>query len=66
MTRKIGNIVHIEVEPSRVCAFCEKVAELRPYGPNDEEICFDCAMQDEETMKKKFQAILNGSGEKTH
>src|SRR4030095_6267735 len=27
------------------CEMCGKQDELRPYGPNNENICFDCAMK---------------------
>ena len=36
------------------CEFCGRVEELRPYGPNNESICFDCAMKDKETTNRKF------------
>lgn len=44
------------------CEFCKKEDELRPYGPNNENICFDCAMKDEPTTAKKFLEMLDGSG----
>lgn len=25
-----------------ICSECGKIAEVRPYGPNGAEICFDC------------------------
>ncbi len=34
----------IAQEADQVCEMCGAVAECRPYGPNHEEICFDCAM----------------------
>jgi hypothetical protein len=40
---------------------CGKKAELRPYGPNGESICFDCGMKDEETTKRKFGELLAGN-----
>jgi hypothetical protein len=40
------------------CAFCGKADELRPYGPNNENICFDCAMKDEATTARKFSEFL--------
>lgn len=50
----------IAVESEQYCELCGIIAECRPYGPNDEEICFDCAMKDEETTKQKlFKYILN-------
>jgi hypothetical protein len=42
------------------CEFCGKQEELRPYGPNNESICFDCAMKDEATTSKKFSEMLDG------
>jgi len=33
----------IAQEPDQVCELCGKIDECRPYGPKDEEICFDCA-----------------------
>ena len=43
------------------CAFCGALDELRPYGPNNESICFDCAMKDEETTARKFKEHLDGA-----
>lgn len=37
------------------CELCGKVADLRPYGPNGESICFQCGMKDEATTKKMFE-----------
>jgi hypothetical protein len=44
------------------CDLCGNVEELRPYGPNGENICFDCGMLDEETTKRMFlQRISPGT-----
>ena len=40
------------------CSFCGQEAELRPYGPNREEICYECAMKDEETTTRVFCEIM--------
>jgi hypothetical protein len=40
------------------CAFCGKLDELRPYGPNNENICFDCAMKDEATTNRKIKEMM--------
>ena len=32
-------------EPDGKCELCGKIAELRPYGPNKENICYDCNMK---------------------
>lgn len=43
-----------------VCEMCGKLDECRPYGPNDENICFDCGMLDEETTKRKMDQYIFG------
>jgi formylmethanofuran dehydrogenase subunit E len=60
MTKKIGNIIIIDIEESKKCELCGELAECRPYGPNGEQICFECGMKDEETTKKKFYAFIDG------
>ena len=47
-------------EPMRVCELCGVIDECRPYGINDEQVCFDCAMKDEETAKKKMANYIFG------
>lgn len=42
------------------CELCGKQDELRPYGPNNENICFECGMKDEATTAKKFHEFLDG------
>lgn len=49
-------------EIENVCHFCKKVDELRPYGPSGENICFDCAMKDEETTARRFKQHVLGEG----
>lgn len=41
------------------CELCDQIAELRPYGPQMEWICFDCGMKDESTTKQRFASLLN-------
>lgn len=60
MSRNIGGIPVIEAEPDFVCFICGKVAETRPYGPNGEEICFDCGMKDVETTTRMMNQKLFG------
>lgn len=54
-----GFIAH---QADEVCEMCGKVDECRPYGPNNENICFDCAMTKvgEETVKKKMASYIFG------
>lgn len=51
---------YIAQEPDDECAFCHAFSELRPYGPNKERICFDCAMKDEPTASKQMDAYIFG------
>lgn len=41
-------------EKEQQCDFCGKIAELRPYGPKGECVCFECAMKDEPAAKRQF------------
>ena len=50
----------IQKEPHRECQMCGVIDECRPYGPNDEQICFDCGMKDEETTNRKIAAYIFG------
>ena len=60
MTKRVGNKVIIYVEKPQQCDFCGKIAELRPYGPEGETICFECMMKDEASAKRQFAKILLG------
>lgn len=53
----------IAEEPETICELCGAVAECRPYGPNDENICFDCGMKDETTTRKKMSEYIFGESE---
>jgi hypothetical protein len=33
----------IAAEPDQLCEMCGAIDECRPYGPNGEQICFECA-----------------------
>ena len=50
----------IAAEPDTVCELCHIIAECRPYGANGEQVCFDCAMKDEETTKKQMNRYIFG------
>jgi hypothetical protein len=60
MSRRVGDITIIEEEPERRCEFCGKLDECRPYGPHDEQICFECAMKDPETTERQMRKHLYG------
>jgi hypothetical protein len=56
----------IAEEPLRACETCGKIDECRPYGPDDEQICFDCAMATPESQaiaEKKMAAYIFGERE---
>jgi hypothetical protein len=53
----------IAEEPMAACELCGTIEECRPYGPNDERICFECGMKDEETTKRKMAAYIFGEKE---
>ncbi len=56
----------IAEEVATVCEMCGKIDECRPYGPNDEQICFDCAMSTPEMQaiaEKKMAAYIFGEKE---
>ena len=50
----------IAQQDDEVCEMCGKVDECRPYGPDDENICFDCAMKDEATAMRKMEQYIFG------
>lgn len=54
MSKVVGNKFYVSEEKESKCEYCGKVAELRPYGKNGENICFKCAMKDEEITKQVF------------
>jgi ribosome-binding protein aMBF1 (putative translation factor) len=62
MTFKIGPVLVIAPEDDGKCEMCGRVEELRPYGPNGMNVCFDCAMKDEETAAEMFRKRLEGGG----
>ena len=56
----------IAQETDTVCEMCGAIDECRPYGPNDEQICFDCAMKDDESKaiaEKKMAAYIIGEND---
>ena len=44
------------------CQLCGAEAELRPYGPNGEWICYACGKKDPETTERQMGAFLSGEG----
>lgn len=58
----MSGLGYIAPELDQACELCGKIDECRPYGPNDEQVCFDCAMNEvgEETVQKKMSAYIFG------
>lgn len=50
-------------EPDGRCDLCGAVEETRPYGPNGENICFDCGMKDEAATQRRMGVVLFGDAE---
>lgn len=64
MSRRIGkNIALLERTPDAKCELCGKVAELRPYGPRGENICFECGMKNKATTERQMNRVLYGDTE---
>ena len=60
MSERRNGVVFIYEEKPQQCDGCGEIEELRPYGPNGECICFDCAMKDEATTEKMMGKKLFG------
>ena len=59
MTRIAGKSLIIEPEPPGKCAFCGQIAELRPYGPMAEQICFECSQLDDKATVRQYKKRLD-------
>lgn len=55
------HITTIDNSKHAKCDLCGKEAELRPYGPNGENVCFTCGMKDEPAAIRQFKKLLNGA-----
>ena len=54
-------VIEIKEGPKGVCDLCHTFGqELRPYGPNGENICFDCSMENEGITSKMFEKVVFG------
>ena len=60
MSKRIGNVIIIAPQEDGKCELCGAVDELRPYGPNGENICYDCGMKNLETTKYMMGVKLFG------
>lgn len=62
MSRNINGIPVIYAEDDQRCELCGKVAECRPYGPNGEQICYECGQKDPATTNRQMNKYLFGEG----
>jgi hypothetical protein len=53
----------IMVRENKKCELCGKVDETRPYGPNGEEICYNCGMKNEKITIRMMNKILFGEND---
>jgi len=49
-------------QPDEFCVWCGNMDECRPYGPNNENICFDCATTkvDKAVVEKRMRDYIFG------
>lgn len=55
-----------EPEAPQQCDLCGIVAELRPYGPNGECICFECGMKNRAATERAFERRMERFEEASH
>ncbi len=60
MSKRIGDIAIICDQPDGKCELCGKTADVRPYGPRGENICFECGMKDKATTERQMGRVLFG------
>lgn len=61
MSYREGKKFIITKDPNhKPCTGCGKVAELRPYGKDGAEICYDCGMIDKDATTAEFKKLVEG------
>ena len=53
-----GKAVIIGQRAPSICETCGEEKETRPYGPDGENVCFQCGMKDEAAAKRAFGKLL--------
>jgi hypothetical protein len=61
MINIINGKVFFEEESEDKCELCGVVAELRPYGPNGENICCPCGDKNPEATEARMNQALDAS-----
>lgn len=59
MTTILPGMIVIENEKPQQCDLCGVIAELRPYGPNGECICYDCGEKNPEVTQKMMTRAIS-------
>ena len=59
MSKRVGDLFVVAVEPEGTCELCGKTDELRPYGPKGERICFECGMKNHATTLAQFLKVVS-------
>lgn len=44
------------------CELCGAIEDTRPYGPNGEEVCFDCGKKDQAAIDRGIEEHVFGKG----
>lgn len=60
LTFRIGSVIVIDDEAPQQCDQCGTIAELRPYGPGGQVICWDCAQKDPAGTEARMNHVLYG------
>jgi hypothetical protein len=60
VTEVNDGILFIAPEPPQECKLCGQLDETRPYGPNGEEICYECGLKDPQTTRAQMRAYMFG------
>lgn len=61
--KTMSGLGYISKELPKRCELCGRVKELRPYGPNGEDVCFECGMENEKAMGIGFERLIEGSAD---
>ncbi len=57
-------IVKLQAKKPQGCDLCGEVAELRPYGPKGEWICFPCGMKNKKATEAAYEKRLSQGDER--
>lgn len=58
MSQMIDGAFVVRREEPGKCELCGRIAETRPYGPNNEEICTRCGVMNWETTQRKIAEAM--------